>query len=140
MARQTGTFAAVYVKIAGVFTKVLDTYDWTFDTKNEMLKIPIKMDTTEVYQPSHNDATFSAKRIVESSAWLGFISDASLNDTLTIWRLDLIDNNNSFTQIAVQGFADTESFNAPAGARSEETFKLQISGDSTGANSWSVVN
>ncbi|SRR6266852_2431345 len=140
MARQTGQFGAVYVKIGGVFTKIFDTYDWTFDTKNELLKIPIKMDATEVYQPSHNDASFTAKRIIESSAWLGFISDASLNDTLTIWRLDLIDSNNAFTQLTVQGFAETETYNTPSGARAEETFKLQISGDSTGANSWSFVH
>lgn len=127
MARLAGISGAVYVKIAGVFTKVADVYDWQFTQNTTMLNCSIKSDTIERFTPSHSSGVkFTAKRRNEGSEVFPFyVTDAAQNATQTTWRLDLIDNNNSFTQITVNGYAETATTNAPQDA-AEETFVLQI--------------
>jgi hypothetical protein len=127
MARLTGKNGAVYVKIVSTFTKVADIFDWEFHNNTTVYDISIKGDTIERWIPSHNSGVrFTAKRYNQGTTVFPLqVIDSAVNATQTEWRLDLIDNNNSFVQITVRGYAIAGSTSAPRGM-SEETFELQI--------------
>jgi hypothetical protein len=135
VARLSGQLGAVYVKVAGVFTKVADIYDWQFTANTTMLACSIKMDTIERFTASHGSGVkFTAKRRTEGVSVLPFyVADSANNGTQTTWRLDLIDNDNTFTQITVNGYAEQSTSNAPADG-SDETFTLQID------DTWAYTN
>lgn len=129
MARYSGNFGAVYVKVAGVFTKILDVYDWTFNAETTNLRVDIKGDAIERWIPSHaSGVKFTAKRRSEGTfnSFPIFVGDSATNATQTTWRLDLIDNNSSFIQITGNGYAESTSINSPQGDAVDETFGLQF--------------
>lgn len=128
MARLAGPSGAVYVKIAGVFTKVLDIYDWELHVGNTLRECSIKSDVIERFVVSHSSGnTFTAKRRNEGvTVWDAYIADAGNNGTQTVWRLDLVDGNAGFTQTTVNGYAKTSTLHSPGAAAVDDTFELQI--------------
>lgn len=127
MARYSGNAGAVYLGASPV--KVLDVYDWHYDSSVKLLDASIKGDTIERFAPSHGTGLkFTAKRRSQggASVFPNLVLDAAVNATQTTWRLDLIDNNNSFVQITGKGYAMDSSLNAPADQAVEETFTLQF--------------
>jgi hypothetical protein len=126
MARLGGNFGAVYVGTSPV--KILDIYDWTWEASTELLNASIKMDIIERWIPSHGTGyRFTAKRRNQgTTVFPALVFDSAVNATQTTWRLDLVDNNNSFVQISGKGYARTTSLNAPADTAVDETFELQF--------------
>ena len=126
MARLGGNSGAVYVGASPA--KVLDIYDWVFEASTELLNASIKSDVIERWVPSHGTGyRFTAKRRNQgTTVFPAFVFDSAVNATQTVWRLDLVDNNNSFVQISGKGYARTTSLNAPADAAVDETFEVQF--------------
>jgi hypothetical protein len=127
MARFSGNAGAVYVGASPV--KVADIYDWQWEANTELLNASIKMDVIDRFVPSHGTGyRFTAKRRSQGAASVfpAFVFDSAVNATQTVWRLDLVDNNNGFIQISGKGYAKSTSLNAPADQAVDETFELQF--------------
>ena len=131
MARLAGASAAVYVDSSGgahlgTFVKILDVSDWEWHDECSMDRITIKGDRLEQFTPGAQTATFTAKRFHEGiQVFQGYVSDAANNGTEWNWRLDLVDNTNTFTQIFCSGYGRRSTTSAPQ-AGVVETFELQV--------------
>lgn len=126
MARLTGKKGAVYLNVSGTMTPIADIFDWEFHQNTTVYDASIKGDAIERFVPSHSSGVrFTAKRYNQGlQSFAGIPVDAALNATLEEWRLDLVDQSGSFTQIAVYGYAVSASTTAPRGM-SEETIEIQ---------------
>jgi hypothetical protein len=128
VARLTGTQVAIYAKVSGSFTKILDGYDWEQKTGTQMLRCDIKGDDTERYTASHGEGmVFTCKRRSEGDTKLvEWVIDAAQNNTYSTWRLDMIDNNGSYCQVTCNGYARSSSLKAAVESGIDEDFELQI--------------
>jgi hypothetical protein len=113
--RITGRDGAVY--LGSTPTIVLDVYDWAFTATNDVLECDIKGDKYHKSIPGAGGAKFTAKRRVEaSSVFAAMAIDEATNHTQNLFRLDLISNNGSYTQIQGQGYVSSGSLTAPRDA------------------------
>lgn len=131
MSRFSGVSGAIYEYTGGSFVKVLDVYEWNITQTFHTLRCDIKGDTMARYAADHGEVKFTAKRRYEGFVgFTAFLSDVFTNQVSRKWRLDLVDNNNSYTQHTVTGFATMASTNNPQDL-TEETFELTVDGDWT---------
>ena len=125
--RLSGLQGAVY--IGSTPTKVLDTHEWTFNARTDLLPVDIKGDVYHRFTPDVTTATFTAKRYIEAfSVFAPLVSDAAVNSTQQLFRLDLIDGSGSFVQIQGQGYVTSGSLTAPYNAEAEDEFESQCDG------------
>lgn len=109
-------------------TIVFDVYDWQFDSSTSVLPCDIKSDKYHKYIPDAGGAKFTAKRRVETNAvFSALLLDESTNYTQQLFRLDLIDASNSYTQITGQGFVTSGTLAAPRGA-ADDTIEITFDG------------
>lgn len=129
MARKVGKEGAVY--LGSPLVKVADIYDWAWEAATEMLGCDIKMDAFSRFTPSHGNARFTAKRRLNTTALLTKeVFDSANNGEQLAFRLDLIDNDNTLSQISGTGYVSSGSVGAPRDAISDE-FEITVDGDYT---------
>jgi hypothetical protein len=130
MARKTGKYGSLYLgPDSAHLTKVGDIYDWVWEANTEMLPCAIKMDTFERVAASHGRAKFTAKRRLNTSAILAqnVFDSASIGEYLA-FRLDLIDADNTLTQISGFGSVSQGGLTAPRDAV-DDSFEMTVDGE-----------
>lgn len=125
--RLAGHFGAVYAWNGSAYAKIADIYDWEFTVGAKLYDCSIKSDLLERFAASHGSGIkFTAKRRTEGiNVFPTYVGGAGQNGTQNRFRLDLVDNNNSFTQFECFGFAEESSNTAPPEA-ADERMTLQI--------------
>lgn len=124
MARLTGKSGALYLGTPLTFAG--DVYDWSWEATTEMLDCSIKMDFFTKYTPSHGAAKFTAKRRLNTSAILAQnVFDSAQNGEFLAFRLDLINADNTKTQISGFGFVSSGGLSAPRDAV-DDTFEMTV--------------
>lgn len=130
MARKTGKFGSLYLgpNVAGL-VKVADIYDWVWEANTEMLPCAIKMDAFDRVAASHGHARFTAKRRLNTSAILAqnVFDSANIAEFLA-FRLDLIDADNTLTQISGLASASQGGLSAPRDAV-DDTIEFTVDGE-----------
>lgn len=126
-ARLSGLNGAVYM--GATPTIVADVYEWTFEPKEDLLPCDIKSDRYHRFVPDAGGAVFRAKRRIESTAFFsGLVIDAIANETQALFRLDLIDNNGSYTQIQGQGYVTSGTLGVPYNGPADDMIELTFDG------------
>lgn len=129
MARKTGKFGALYLGASPV--KQGDLFDWKFDPVNELGNVSTKGDAFDRFLPIAGSSKFTAQRYVNTTAtFVHGVYDAAKNATLLTFRLDLIDNDNTLTQISGTGYVERGALAAPRGMVVDD-FEIQCDGEYT---------
>lgn len=129
MARITGKYGALYLGASP--TKQADVFDWKFDATNDVADCSIKGDAFDRFVTIKGAAKFTCQRyVITFGTFAHAVWDAAKNGTLLTFRLDLIDNTATFTQISGTGFVESGSLNAPRGLVVDD-FSIVVDGEYT---------